>query len=99
MKPTRSRLYELLGMVEKPPIEKAPSEFAIMGRYVLTPDIFGLLAEGKPQRRTVEIQLTDGLLAAFAPATRRFSWVMSLRGPATTWATGWAFSLRKSVSA
>src|SRR5271156_1735072 len=42
------RTYELRGMVEKPAPEKAPSEFAIMGRYVLTPDIFELLAEGKP---------------------------------------------------
>jgi UTP--glucose-1-phosphate uridylyltransferase len=62
VKSTRPRLYELVGMVEKPPIEKAPSEFAIMGRYVLTPDIFGLLAEGKPGAGG-EIQLTDGLLA------------------------------------
>lgn len=57
-----SRLYELTGMVEKPPIEEAPSEFAIMGRYVLTPDIFALLVEGKPGAGG-EIQLTDGLLA------------------------------------
>lgn len=56
------RLFELTGMVEKPPIEKAPSEFAIMGRYVLTPDIFELLAEGKPGAGG-EIQLTDGLRA------------------------------------
>ena len=45
------RTYELRGMVEKPPPEKAPSEFAIMGRYVLTPDIFELLADGQAGRR------------------------------------------------
>jgi len=56
------RLYELTGMVEKPHVDKAPSEFAIIGRYVLTPDIFELLAEGKPGAGG-EIQLTDGLLA------------------------------------
>jgi UTP--glucose-1-phosphate uridylyltransferase len=56
------RLYELTGMVEKPRIEEAPSDFAILGRYVLTPDIFGLLANGKPGAGG-EIQLTDGLLA------------------------------------
>jgi UTP--glucose-1-phosphate uridylyltransferase len=60
-KPVRPRLYELSGMVEKPPVEKAPSDLAIMGRYVLTPDIFPLLADGKPGAGG-EIQLTDALL-------------------------------------
>ena len=59
------RTYELHGMVEKPPPEKAPSEFAIMGRYVLTPDIFELLAAGKPGAGG-EIQLTDALMALSA---------------------------------
>jgi UTP--glucose-1-phosphate uridylyltransferase len=62
VKPTRPRLYELRGMVEKPSVEEAPSDFAIVGRYVLTPDIFDLLATGKPGAGG-EIQLTDGLLA------------------------------------
>ena len=62
VKPVRPRLYELVGMVEKPPIEKAPSDFAIMGRYVLTPDIFALLAAAEPGAGG-EIQLTDALLA------------------------------------
>jgi UTP--glucose-1-phosphate uridylyltransferase len=62
VKPAGSRRYELIGMVEKPPIDQAPSEFAIMGRYILTPDIFDLLAQVKPGAGG-EIQLTDGLLA------------------------------------
>lgn len=62
VKPARPRLYELRGMVEKPPVEEAPSDFAIVGRYVLTPDIFDLLARGRPGAGG-EIQLTDGLLA------------------------------------
>lgn len=62
VKDVRPRLYELVGMIEKPSADKAPSEFAIMGRYVLTPDIFPLLAEGRPGAGG-EIQLTDGLLA------------------------------------
>lgn len=53
--------YRLHGMIEKPSPEKAPSDFAIMGRYVLTPDIFELLADGKPGAGG-EIQLTDGLM-------------------------------------
>jgi UTP--glucose-1-phosphate uridylyltransferase len=56
------RLFELRGMVEKPAPEKAPSDFAIMGRYVLTPEIYDLLAEGKPGAGG-EIQLTDALMA------------------------------------
>jgi UTP--glucose-1-phosphate uridylyltransferase len=59
------RTYELRGMVEKPPPDKAPSEFAIMGRYVLTPDIFELLASGKPGAGG-EIQLTDALMGLTA---------------------------------
>ncbi|HVN29098.1 MAG TPA: UTP--glucose-1-phosphate uridylyltransferase, partial [Candidatus Binataceae bacterium] len=60
-KPAGERLYELTGMIEKPAPDKAPSDFAIMGRYVLTPDIFDYLKEGKPGAGG-EIQLTDGLL-------------------------------------
>ncbi len=62
VRPAGPRLYELTGMVEKPPPEKAPGEFAIMGRYVLTPDVFDALAAVKPGAGG-EIQLTDGLLA------------------------------------
>jgi UTP--glucose-1-phosphate uridylyltransferase len=61
VKTVRPRLHQLIGMVEKPSIEQAPSALAIMGRYVLTPDIFPLLAAGKPGAGG-EIQLTDGLL-------------------------------------
>jgi UTP--glucose-1-phosphate uridylyltransferase len=56
------RLYKLTGMVEKPQPDKAPSDLAIVGRYVLTPEVFELLAKGKPGAGG-EIQLTDGLLA------------------------------------
>ena len=59
--PAGPRLMRLNGMVEKPEPAKAPSDFAIVGRYVLTPEIFGLLAAGKPGAGG-EIQLTDGLL-------------------------------------
>ena len=62
VKPAGNRLYELTGMVEKPPADKAPSEFAIMGRYVLAPEIFDLIEKSKPGAGG-EIQLTDALLA------------------------------------
>ena len=58
----RPRLYQLHRMIEKPAVENAPSDLAIMGRYVLTPDIFDLLEQGKPGAGG-EIQLTDALLA------------------------------------
>lgn len=53
-------LFRIDRLVEKPRIEDAPSEFAIIGRYVLTPDIFELLKTQKPGVGG-EIQLTDSL--------------------------------------
>jgi len=54
------RIYKVWDTNEKPPPEKAFSDFAILGRYVLTPDIFGIL-ENTPPGYGGEIQLTDGL--------------------------------------
>ncbi len=54
------RVWEITDLVEKPRPEEAPSDLAIIGRYVLTPDLFDLLAETAPDGRG-EIQLTDGL--------------------------------------
>ena len=48
--------------VEKPPVEEAPSDLAIIGRYILTPDIFETLATTE-RDRSGEIQLTNGLRA------------------------------------
>jgi UTP--glucose-1-phosphate uridylyltransferase len=53
-------VYKVRDLVEKPPREEAPSDLAIIGRYVLTPDIFPCLAATKSDR-TGEIQLTNGL--------------------------------------
>ena len=47
-------------MIEKPDIENAPSNLAIIGRYILTPDIFNIIRETKPGANG-EIQLTDAL--------------------------------------
>ena len=56
----RPGVYRIRDMVEKPPVNEAPSDLAIIGRYVLTPDIFPALEKiGKD--RTGEIQLTNGL--------------------------------------
>ncbi|MDY2986201.1 MAG: UTP--glucose-1-phosphate uridylyltransferase GalU [Peptoniphilus sp.] len=52
---------EIVDMVEKPSIETAPSNLAIIGRYVITPKIFDLISKTKPGYGG-EIQLTDALL-------------------------------------
>ena len=56
------RLYNCTGMVEKPKLEDAPSNQAIIGRYILTPAIFELLEKTQPGAGG-EIQLTDGIKA------------------------------------
>jgi UTP--glucose-1-phosphate uridylyltransferase len=52
-------------LVEKPPIDEAPSDLVIIGRYVLTPDVFGEIAAGRVGALG-EIQLTDALRAQAA---------------------------------
>jgi UTP--glucose-1-phosphate uridylyltransferase len=58
----RPGVYRIRDMVEKPPRDEAPSNLAIIGRYILTPDIFPALEEtAREKDRTGEIQLTNGL--------------------------------------
>jgi UTP--glucose-1-phosphate uridylyltransferase len=56
------RVYRIRDMVEKPNAEDAPSDLAIIGRYILTPDIFEAL-DATPRDKGGEIQLTNGLRA------------------------------------
>lgn len=62
VKPGRDngRTVEIAGMVEKPKPEVAPSNLSIMGRYILTPEIFDLLEKGE-RGAGGEIQLTDAM--------------------------------------
>lgn len=53
-------VYKINNLVEKPTLEDAPSNLAIIGRYILTPDIFKILEKQKPDSGC-EIQLTDAL--------------------------------------
>ena len=53
-------VYKVKDLVEKPKIEEAPSDVAILGRYIITPSIFDILANTKPGKGG-EIQLTDAL--------------------------------------
>jgi UTP--glucose-1-phosphate uridylyltransferase len=59
-RPVGNGVYEITDLVEKPKAEDAPSDLAIIGRYVLTPDLFAILGETSPDGRG-EIQLTDAL--------------------------------------
>ena len=54
-------LYRVTDMVEKPAVDEAPSNLAIIGRYILTPDIFEKLRTTPPGRNG-EVQITDALL-------------------------------------
>jgi UTP--glucose-1-phosphate uridylyltransferase len=53
-------VYKVKDLVEKPDVDKAPSNIAILGRYIVTPDIFNILEHTKPGKGG-EIQLTDAL--------------------------------------
>jgi len=55
-------LYHIMDMVEKPDVKEAPSDLAVIGRYILMPEIFPLLEKTAPDR-TGEIQLTNALKA------------------------------------
>jgi len=54
------RVYKVKDLIEKPKVEEAPSNIAILGRYIITPQIFDILSDTKPGKGG-EIQLTDAL--------------------------------------
>ena len=60
VKHIEDRVYKVKDMVEKPSIEEAPSNVAILGRYIITPEIFKILENQEPGKGG-EIQLTDAL--------------------------------------
>lgn len=55
-----NKTFKVKDMVEKPDVDQAPSNYAALGRYILTPDIFDALAKCKPDK-SGEIQLTSAL--------------------------------------
>lgn len=61
-KKSANRLYQVLRLVEKPQPAEAPSDLGIVGRYILTPAIFAIIAATSPGKGG-EIQLTDALQA------------------------------------
>ena len=73
-RPIDDRVSRIVGMVEKPSVGEAPSNLAVVGRYVLTPEVFELLTAGRPGALG-EIQLTDaigGLLSTQGVYAYRF---------------------------
>jgi len=56
----REGLFRVSEMIEKPKAEEAPTNLAVIGRYILTPDIFDILSRTKPGKNG-EVQLTDAL--------------------------------------
>jgi len=56
----REGLFRVSKMVEKPKAEEAPTNLAVIGRYILTPDIFDIISRTKPGKNG-EVQLTDAL--------------------------------------
>lgn len=58
--PVKDGVYRVTDMVEKPSRDEAPSDLGIIGRYILTPDIFDLLRDTPPGKNG-EIQITDAL--------------------------------------
>lgn len=59
-RPVKDSLWQAEDLVEKPAVEEAPSRLAVLGRYIIEPEIFSLL-EDTPPGRGGEIQLTDAL--------------------------------------
>ncbi|MFJ8980031.1 UTP--glucose-1-phosphate uridylyltransferase GalU [Streptomyces sp. NPDC102282] len=66
--PVAPDVVEITGLVEKPSVEEAPSNYAVIGRYVLSPAVFDVLRATEPGRGG-EIQLTDALQQLAADAT------------------------------
>jgi UTP--glucose-1-phosphate uridylyltransferase len=67
------RLWEISDLVEKPPVEKAPSNLAIIGRYILTPEVYAAIDSTTPGSGG-EIQLTDGLKNLLAGGQKIYGW-------------------------
>lgn len=59
IRPT-DRLFKIIDVVEKPEVDKAPSDYAAVGRYILTPDVFDVLSGVKPDAEG-KVQLTEAL--------------------------------------
>lgn len=64
--PLIDRVYQVNSLVEKPSVENAPSNLAVLGRYILSPEIFRILESTAPGKND-EIQLTDAISQLHSP--------------------------------
>jgi len=64
-KQVNDRIWEINQLVEKPPVHKSPSNLAIAGRYILTPEIYTAIEKTKPGKND-ELQLTDAMRVMLA---------------------------------
>jgi UTP--glucose-1-phosphate uridylyltransferase len=69
-------IFDIAALVEKPAVDQAPSNFAIVGRYILSPRIFASLENTKPGAGN-EIQLTDGIADMMRNGERVIAYVMN----------------------
>jgi len=87
------RLYHIMDMVEKPEVDKAPSDLALIGRYILTPEIFPILAETASDR-TGEIQLTNAL-KVLLKRKKQMIYALEFQDAGTTRGPCWDSSRRR----
>ena len=59
-KKVKENIWQAVDLIEKPSVEEAPSQLAVLGRYILEPEIFALIKKTEPGRGN-EIQLTDAI--------------------------------------
>jgi len=60
-KTKNSSSFEIINMVEKPKPQKAPSNLGIIGKYIVTPELFKTLSKSKPASKSKELRLIDGM--------------------------------------
>jgi len=87
-------LHRVEGLIEKPAPAEAPSNLAVIGRYVLPPEIFSILRKTQPGKNG-EIQLTDALREL---AKRSPMYALEIQDSDMMPGTSWDFSLRPSNS-
>lgn len=71
---SKKGLLEVNSIIEKPNIEEAPSNYAVLGRYILQPEIFSILEDAKPTKGG-EIQLTDAILEMINEGIKTYGYI------------------------
>jgi len=88
-------IFQIQELVEKPAVDKAPSNLAIVGKYIMTPDIFGYIKKSTPSASDGEIRLADGLIERLKDKRP----VYALKFTGTWYSTGHKFDFLKATVA